>query len=67
MSKEDKKFFVINLIKDPGERKNWAKDNPNKVEALALLAKNIRAILKIRTSKFFYFFVGKITSFLKSN
>ena len=46
MSKEDKKFFLVNLIKDPGERKNWAKDNPNKVEALALLAKKYQSDLE---------------------
>ena len=39
MTKEDKKHFLVNLSKDPGEKRNWAKDHPAELKRLQELAK----------------------------
>ena len=39
MTKEDKKQFLVNLSKDPGEKRNWAKDHPAELKRLQELAK----------------------------
>ena len=39
MTKEDKKQFLVNLSKDPGEKRNWAKGHPAELKRLQELAK----------------------------
>ena len=33
MTKEDKKHFLVNLSKDPGEKRNWAEGSPRRAQA----------------------------------
>ena len=46
MDKEDKKQFLVNLSKDPGEKRNWAKDHPTELKRLQELAKEYQAGLE---------------------
>ena len=46
MNKDDKKQFLVNLSKDPGEKRNWAKDHPAELKRLQELAKEYQAGLE---------------------
>jgi hypothetical protein len=39
LSKDDKKFFLVNLEEDPGEKRNWAGEFPDRLKVLINLAK----------------------------
>ena len=36
---DDKKFFLVNLKEDPGEKRNWAGEFPDRLKVLINLAK----------------------------
>ncbi|MBT3665864.1 MAG: sulfatase-like hydrolase/transferase [Opitutae bacterium] len=46
LSKDDKKFFLVNLKEDPGEKRNWAGEFPDRVKVLINLAKQNQADLE---------------------
>ena len=43
MTKEDKKFFLVNLKEDPGEKQNRAKEFPGLIESLVQIASEKQA------------------------
>ncbi len=43
MTKEDKKFFLVNLKEDPGEKQNRAKEFPGLIESLVQMAREKQA------------------------
>lgn len=46
LTKEDKRFFLVNLKDDPGEKRNWAVDYPERVRTLTDLAMKNQADLE---------------------
>ena len=46
LTKEDKRFFLVNLKEDPGEKRNWAVDYPERVRTLTDLAMKNQADLE---------------------
>ena len=46
MNKDDKKQFLVNLSKDPGEKRNWAGDYPAELKRLQELAKEYQEDLE---------------------
>ena len=46
MNNADKKHFLVNLAKDPGEERNWAEGHPAELKRLQELAKKYQAGLE---------------------
>ena len=49
LNKDDKKFFLVNLAKDPGEQRNWASENPSQLMRLENLARKFQIDLASST------------------